>query len=60
MALGTVKPHILIEFKYTQSFNEEALSQVLGYDFFYKKAKKLPPIDVQTVLLSGENHIQTP
>ncbi len=45
--------HILIEFKYTQSFNEDALSQALGYDFFYKKAKKLPPIDVQTVLLSA-------
>jgi len=45
--------HILIEFKYTQSFNEDALSQALGYDFFYKKAKKLPPVEIQTVLLSA-------
>ncbi len=45
--------HILIEFKYTQSVNEEALIQALGYDFFYKKAKKLPPLEVQTVLLSA-------
>ncbi len=37
MALGIMKPsHILIEFKYTQSFNEEALNQALGYDFFIK------------------------
>ncbi len=52
--------HILIEFKYTQSFNEEALNQALGYDFFYKKAKKLPPFEVQTVLLSARKpHLNT-
>jgi len=45
--------HILIEFKYTQSFNEHALAQALGYDFFYKQAKHLPAIEVQTVLLSA-------
>jgi len=44
---------ILIEFKCTQSFNEEALAQAVGYDFFYKQAKKLPQTDVQTVLLSA-------
>jgi hypothetical protein len=46
--------HILLEFKYTQSFNEHALQQALGYDFFYKQAKKLPHLDVQTVLLSAK------
>jgi len=50
---NTDASHILIEFKYTQSFNEQALSQAVGYDFFYKHAKKLPPIEVQTVLLSA-------
>jgi len=46
--------HILLEFKCTQSFNEQALQQALGYDFFYKQAKKLPHLDVQTVLLSAK------
>lgn len=45
---------ILIEFKYTQSFNEKALTQAIGYDFFYKTAKKLPAVAVQTVLLSAK------
>jgi hypothetical protein len=31
--------HILIEFKYTESFNEKALQQALGYDIFFKRAK---------------------
>ncbi|MEK8018686.1 MAG: hypothetical protein VSS75_017580 [Candidatus Parabeggiatoa sp.] len=52
--------HILIEFKYTQSFNEEALQQALGYDFFYKQAKQLTQRDVQTVLLSARKpHAET-
>jgi len=46
--------HILIEFKYTESFNEEALQQALGYDFFYKQAKKLANKELQTVILSAK------
>ncbi|WP_349646238.1 hypothetical protein [Candidatus Parabeggiatoa sp. HSG14] len=46
--------HILIEFKYTQSFNENALQQALGYDFFFKQAKQLPDNDLQTVILSAK------
>ena len=46
--------HILIEFKCTQSFNEEALTQTVGYDYFYKQAKKLSHTEVQTVLLSAK------
>jgi hypothetical protein len=45
--------HILIEFKQTQSFNEEALTQAVGYDYFYKHAKELLHTEVQTVLLSA-------
>ena len=45
---------ILIEFKYTESFNEDALAQALGYDFFYKRAKQLGAQKVQTVLLSAK------
>jgi len=46
--------HILIEFKYTESFNENALQQAVGYDFFYKRAKKLADEELQTVLLSAK------
>ncbi len=46
--------HILIEFKYTESFNEKALQQALGYDFFFKRAKELSDEKVQTVLLSAK------
>jgi hypothetical protein len=46
--------HILIEFKITQSLNEKALAQAVGYDFFYKQAKELPPQELQTVLLSAK------
>ncbi len=42
---------ILIEFKYTESFNEKALLQALGYDTFYKRAKDLTEADVQTFLV---------
>ncbi|MDM8559370.1 hypothetical protein [Candidatus Parabeggiatoa sp. HSG14] len=45
--------HILIEFKYTQSFNKLALQQALGYDFFFKQAKQLPGEELQTVVLSA-------
>ena len=45
---------ILIEFKYTQSFNENALQQALGYDFFYKQHQRPnAQEDVQTFLLSA-------
>jgi hypothetical protein len=42
---------ILIEFKYTESFNEKALLQALGYDTFYKRAKELHNSEVQTFLV---------
>ena len=46
--------HILIEFKYTESFNEAALGQATGYDVFFKRSKKLAASRVQTVLLSAK------
>jgi hypothetical protein len=46
--------HILIEFKYTESFNEAALGQATGYDIFYKRSKKLAANKLQTVLLSAK------
>ncbi len=44
---------ILIEFKYTESVNEEALCQSIGYDYFYRTAQHLKPEAVQTVLVSS-------
>jgi hypothetical protein len=46
--------HVLIEFKYTQSFNEDALQQTLGYDIFYRRAKQVSHKELQTVLLSAK------
>jgi len=46
--------HILIEFKYTESFNEDALAQAIGYNFFYRRAKTLAKKELQTVILSSK------
>lgn len=46
--------HILIEFKYTESVNEDAWLQALGYDTFYKRAKRLTATEVQTFLVSAK------
>jgi len=50
---GCQQSDILLEFKYTESFNEEALQQALGYDFFYKQHHSNPK-DVQTFVLSAQ------
>jgi hypothetical protein len=44
----------LIEFKYTESFNEDARAIAIGYNFFYKRSKKLAPKELQTVILSAK------
>ncbi len=49
----TTANHILIEFKYTESVNRDALSQALAYDTFYKRTQKLDPGRIQTFLLSS-------
>jgi len=45
---------ILIEFKYTESFNKDALIQGIIYDTLYKQAKELADKEVQTVILSAK------
>jgi len=45
---------ILIEFKYTESINEEAFLQTLSYDTIYKRAKLLKATDIQTFLVSSK------
>jgi len=46
--------HILLEFKYTESFNAKAVQQALGYDFFYKQHNLLSGTEVQSFLLSAK------
>jgi len=46
--------HILIEFKYTESINQEAFRQALGYDTFYKRSHKIGEKEIQTVLMSAK------
>lgn len=46
--------HILIEFKYTESVNEDVWLQTLCYDTFYKRVKHLTANDVQTFLVSAK------
>jgi hypothetical protein len=45
---------ILLEFKYTESINEAALRQALGYDTFYQRSQQLTGTAVQTFVLSAK------
>jgi hypothetical protein len=44
---------LLLEFKYTESLNDDALQQTLGYDFLYKQNQNLSNEQVQSFLLSA-------
>jgi hypothetical protein len=46
--------HILLELKHTESANEAALRQALGYDIFYRRTQQLAEADIQTFLLSAK------
>ncbi|MCP4356395.1 MAG: hypothetical protein GY796_00030, partial [Chloroflexi bacterium] len=46
--------HVLIEFKYTESFNNHAMRQAIGYDYFYQQAHELKRHDLQTVVASAK------
>jgi len=46
--------HILIEFKYSESVNEDAFRQTLGYDTFYRRSQRLAEDKVQTFLVSAK------
>jgi len=46
--------HIIIEFKYTESVNEDALCQILGYRIFYKLHEKLDDKELQSFLISSK------
>ncbi|MBF0201305.1 MAG: hypothetical protein HQK66_08330 [Desulfamplus sp.] len=47
--------HILLEFKFTESVNQEVIAQALGYDTFYKRAnEKIEQKRIQTFILSSK------
>ena len=46
--------HILLEFKYSQSLDNKAMAQAIGYDHFYKESQQLKDNEVQTFLVSAK------
>jgi hypothetical protein len=50
----TKASHILLEFKCTESFNEETLHQTVSYDYFYKSANKLSKKNLQSFLITAK------
>jgi hypothetical protein len=50
--------HILLEFKYSESFSEKALLQTLSYDYFYKNSHHLAENHVQSFLVCAKRHVQ--
>ena len=49
----TKATNLLLEFKYTESLNDDAIQQTLGYDFLYKQHNQLKSEQVQSFLLSA-------
>jgi len=43
--------HILIEFKATESFSKEALTQAAAYEYFYKRSQKLTDDEIQVFVI---------
>ncbi|MEZ4524524.1 MAG: hypothetical protein R2941_01200 [Desulfobacterales bacterium] len=46
--------HMLIEFKYTESVNENAFRQILGYDTFYRRTNRLTDKELQSFVISAK------
>lgn len=46
--------HVLLEFKYTESVNEAALRQALGYDTFYRRTHLVGEQELQTFILGAQ------
>jgi hypothetical protein len=46
--------YILLEFKYTESVNEEAFVQARTYDYLYKRYQQLTDKEVQTFIVSSK------
>ncbi len=55
----TLADHILIEFKFTEPVNRNALNQALAYDTFFRRTQKsLNPEQIQTFVLSSKTPLK--
>ncbi len=50
----TTASHVLVEFKYTESFNNRAVRQAVGYDYFYQESHELKRHELHTVVASAK------
>ena len=46
--------HHLLECKFSESFNEDALQQAVGYDYFYRQSQQLKGSELQTYIVSAK------
>ena len=46
--------HILIEFKYRETIQEETFQQAVGYDYFYQQGQQLTRSQVETFVFSAK------
>ncbi len=44
---------LLVEFKYTESVNEDAVRQTLAYDLLHRRSQGFKAADLQSFLLSS-------
>jgi len=51
--------HVLIELKYTESVNEDAMCQTAGYYKFYKTCAKLKDHEIQCFLISSKTPLSS-
>ncbi len=51
--------HILIEFKYRETIQEETFQQAVGYDYFYQQGQQLARTQVETFVFSAKTPQQT-
>ena len=49
----TTAAHVILEFKYSESVNEEVICQAAGYYKFYKDHRELKPRELQCFLISS-------
>ena len=52
--LNSRSSQFLLEFKYTESLNENSVLQLLGYRTFYLNSQKIRPIDLDCFLLCSQ------
>lgn len=46
--------HILIEFKFRETFDEDVIRQAIGYDYFYQQGQQLKDNELATFVISAQ------